>query len=167
MTARLGLYPTHNHLLDAEREPPSTPPERSSWGYSSEVVLTSGGSEVKAFCLQCRRPGFDPWVGKIPWRRKWQPTPVFLPGKSHGRKSLVAYSPRTRKEWDTTKRFHFSLESPHPPKSSGEGLGGPPSAKRFSTCHLLSRRTAPHPGLPPLPPAPPLSHKDTPHLASI
>ena len=37
--------------------------------------------------------GFNPWVGKIPWRRKWQPTPVFLPGKSHGQKSLVGYSP--------------------------------------------------------------------------
>ena len=35
-------------------------------------------------CLQCRRHGFDSWVGKIPWRRKWQPTPVFLPGESHG-----------------------------------------------------------------------------------
>ena len=34
-------------------------------------------------CLQLRRPGFNPWVGKIPWSRKWQPTPVFLPGKSH------------------------------------------------------------------------------------
>ena len=33
-------------------------------------------------CLQCRRPGFDPWVGKIPWKRKWLPTPVFLPGES-------------------------------------------------------------------------------------
>ena len=40
-------------------------------------------------CLQCRRPGFDPWVGKIPWRRKWQPTPVLLPGTSHGQRSLV------------------------------------------------------------------------------
>ena len=39
-------------------------------------------------CLQCGRPGFDPWVGKIPWRRKWQPTPVLLPGESHGRRSL-------------------------------------------------------------------------------
>ena len=39
--------------------------------------------------LQCRRPGFDFWVRKIPWRRKWQPTPVFLPGKSHGQRSLV------------------------------------------------------------------------------
>ena len=38
-------------------------------------------------------PGFDPWVWKIPWRRKWQPTPVFLPEESHGRGSLVAYSP--------------------------------------------------------------------------
>ena len=36
---------------------------------------------------------FDPWVGKIPWRRKWTPTPVFLPGKSHGQRSLVGYSP--------------------------------------------------------------------------
>ena len=38
--------------------------------------------------LQCRRPGFHPWVGKIPWRRKWQPTPVLLPRKSHGWRSL-------------------------------------------------------------------------------
>ena len=37
--------------------------------------------------------GFNPWVGKIPWRRKWQPTPVFLPGKVHGQRSLVGYSP--------------------------------------------------------------------------
>ena len=35
-------------------------------------------------CLQCGRPGFNPWVRKIPWRREWQPTPVFLPGESHG-----------------------------------------------------------------------------------
>ena len=48
------------------------------------------GSSV---CLQGRRLGFDPWVGKIPWRRKWQPTPVFLPGESHGWRSLVGYSP--------------------------------------------------------------------------
>ena len=42
---------------------------------------------------QCRRCRFGPWVGEIPWRRKWQPTPVFLPGKSHGRRSLAGYSP--------------------------------------------------------------------------
>ena len=43
-------------------------------------------------CLPCRRCGFDPWVGKIPWRRKCQPTPVFLPGKSHGQRCLAGYS---------------------------------------------------------------------------
>ena len=53
---------------------------------------------------QCRRPGFDPWVGKIPWRRKRQLTPVFLPGESHGQRSLVGCSPWGRKESDTTKQ---------------------------------------------------------------
>ena len=51
-----------------------------------------GGTAGKSVCLQCRRPGFDPWVGKIPWRKKWQPTPVFLPGKFHGQSSLVVYN---------------------------------------------------------------------------
>ena len=43
----------------------------------------------KESTCQCRRHRFDPWVGKIPWRREWQPTPVMLPGKSHGQKSLA------------------------------------------------------------------------------
>ena len=50
--------------------------------------------------------GFDPCVGKILWRRKWQPTPVFLPEefqKSHGQKSLVGYSPWSQRELDTTE----------------------------------------------------------------
>ena len=58
-------------------------------------------------CLQCRRPGFNPWVGKIPWRRERQPTPVLLPGNSHGQRSLVGYSPRGCKESDTTEQLHF------------------------------------------------------------
>ena len=48
------------------------------------------GLSGKESACQCRRCEFDPWIGKIPWRRKWQPTPVFLPGKSHGQRSLVA-----------------------------------------------------------------------------
>ena len=60
--------------------------------------------------LQCGRPGFDPWVGKIPWRRKWQLTPVFLPGKSHGLRSLVGYSLWGRNESDTTERPHFTSQ---------------------------------------------------------
>ena len=51
---------------------------------------------------QCRRHRFNPWVGKIPWRRKWQLIPVFLPGKSHGQRSLVGYSPWGCKEADMT-----------------------------------------------------------------
>ena len=45
----------------------------------------------------------DPWVGKIPWRRAWQPTPVFWPGESHGQRSQVCYSPRGHKELDTSE----------------------------------------------------------------
>ena len=51
----------------------------------------------------------DPWVGKIPWRRKWQPTPVFLCRKSHGRKSLAGYSPWGCKESEMTEQLHFIL----------------------------------------------------------
>ena len=59
-----------------------------------------GGSDGK-----CGRPGFDPWVGKIFWRRAWQPTPVFLPGESHGQRSLQDCSPWGRKELDTTEQL--------------------------------------------------------------
>ena len=47
--------------------------------------------------------GFNTWVGKIPWKREWQPTPVFLPGEFHGHRSLVGYSPWGCKELDTTE----------------------------------------------------------------
>ena len=49
----------------------------------------------------------ETWVGKIPWRRKWQSTPGLLPGKSHGQRSPVGYSPWGRKELDTTERLHY------------------------------------------------------------
>ena len=52
-------------------------------------------------CLQCKRPGFDPWVGKISWRREWQPTLVFLPAESHRQRS-----PWVRKESDTTEQLN-------------------------------------------------------------
>ena len=56
-------------------------------------------------CLQCRRPRFDPWFWRIPWRRKRQPTPVLLPWKSHKQRSLEGYSPWSRKESDTTEQL--------------------------------------------------------------
>ena len=58
---------------------------------------------------QFRRPGFDPWVGKILWKRTWPPTPVLLPGKSHGQRSLVGYSPWGCKELDTIERLNNSI----------------------------------------------------------
>ena len=108
----------------------------------------TSGKEPACQCRTCKRHGFDPWVRKIPWRRAWQPTPVFLPKeshglrslrgrvrcnlahkhtgklrmllikvtykqqisykqKSHGRRSVVGYSPWGRKESDMTERLHF------------------------------------------------------------
>ena len=60
-------------------------------------------------CLQCRRPGFDPWVGKIPWRRGWLPTPIFLAGESHGQRCLIGYSPWDCKESDMTEPWIHKL----------------------------------------------------------
>ena len=59
----------------------------------------------KGFACQHRRHGFNPWVRKILWRREWQPTPVFLPGK---KRSLVGYSPWGHKESDATKQLNNS-----------------------------------------------------------
>ena len=63
-----------------------------------------GGARGKEPACQskiCKRHRLDPWVEKIPWNRKKQPTPVFLPGKFCGQKSLEGYSPRVCKESDT------------------------------------------------------------------
>ena len=69
-----------------------------------------------------KRRRFDPWVRKIPWRRAWQPISVFLPGESHGQRSLAGYSPWSRKDLDTActrtagdlKKHRSSAPIPHP-----------------------------------------------------
>ena len=69
-----------------------------------------GGASDKESACQYRktwRCRFDPWVRKIPWRKKRQPTPVFLPGKSH-QKSLVDYNPQGQKESDMTEETKHS-----------------------------------------------------------
>ena len=71
--------------------------------------------------LQCRRRGFDPWVGKIPWRRKWELSPVFLPEKSCGQKSLVGYSPQGLKESGMTAHTHTHTSHSYSLRSSGIG----------------------------------------------
>ena len=72
-------------------------------------------------CLKCGTPRFDPWVEKILWRRKWQPTPVYLPGKSHGQRSLAGCSPWGHKDSHTTEWLHFHLDY-GPPGSSVHGI---------------------------------------------
>ena len=73
----------------------------------SHLYMTRG-KPWESVCLQCGRPGFNPGVGKIPWRRKWQPTPVLLPGKFHGLRILAGYSPGGHKESETTEQLPFT-----------------------------------------------------------
>ena len=76
------------------------------YGDSGGILGFPGGLVIKKkIFLQCSRPGFDPWGGKIPWRREWLPTSVFLPGEFQGQKSLVGSSPWGRKESDITERL--------------------------------------------------------------
>ena len=63
----------------------------------------ASGTDPPCQCGRHKRCKFNPWVGKIPWRRAWQPTPVCLPGESHGQRSLASCSPWGRKESDTTE----------------------------------------------------------------
>ena len=62
------------------------------------------GLESSCQCRRCKSCGFDPWVMKILWKRKWHPTPVFLLGEPNGQRSLVSYSPWGLKEPDMTQR---------------------------------------------------------------
>ena len=84
-----------------------------------------GGSDSKEPTCQCRRCGFDPWVGRIPWRRKWQPSLVFLPGESHQERSLVGYSPWYSRVEQDCATFTFTpltedaFSLPSPGQASG------------------------------------------------
>ena len=71
--------------------------------YVMEYVWVSLVAQTVRILLQRKRLGFISWVGKIPWRREWLPTPVFLPGENHGQRSLAGYSPWGCKESDTTE----------------------------------------------------------------
>ena len=78
-------------------------------GCESEATVISRWHRGKESACQCWGHGFDIWVGKIPWSRKWQPTPEFLPGKSHRQKSLAGYSPWGGKE--SNRMEHASVIS--------------------------------------------------------
>ena len=70
------------------------------------VTQISSDKESACQCRRCKRLGFYPWLRKMPWSRKWQPTPVFLLGKFHGQRSLADYSPWCHKEMDMTECAH-------------------------------------------------------------
>ena len=75
------------------------PWQNSPFSYPINSGFPGGtGKESACQCKRCNRRGFDPWVSKIPWSRKWQPGAVFLPGKFHGQRSLVGDSPWGHKE---------------------------------------------------------------------
>ena len=67
--------------------------------YKVKIGFLSGasGKEPASQCRRHERHGFNPWIGKIPWRRAWQPTPVFLPEKSHGQRRLLGYRPESQR----------------------------------------------------------------------
>ena len=69
------------------------------------------GKDPAYQCRNLKKHGFSPWVRKIPQRKAWQPTPVFLPGESHGQRSLVGYSPQHHKELDTTKAIQHTMHT--------------------------------------------------------
>ena len=79
-------------------------------GYPLQYSWASLVAQLVKICLQCGRPGFDPWFGKIPWRKEHLPTPVFWPGEFHGLYSLWGH-----KESDTTERLSLTHLFPIPP----------------------------------------------------
>ena len=92
-----------NTYMDQKLQP------RLSFNLSSLCIIiwTSLVTQMVKHLPRTRRPRFNPCVGKISWRRKWQPTPVLLSGKCHAQRSLVGYSPWGRRESDTTEQLHF------------------------------------------------------------
>ena len=107
----LQAFSAHSHLLPGQA--------------ASAIALTlhelPWWLRQQRICLQCRRPRFSPWVGKISWRREWLPTPVLLPGESHGQRSLAGYIPWGCKESGTTERLPQVAQ----PRSSSPGSAHP------------------------------------------
>ena len=110
----LTLLPSHHHKLNASITP-------TLWALLFLFTCQPLGSMFQHVCALSQSYCFFPEFALLFHRRQWQPTPVFLPGKSHGQRSLVGYSPWGREESDTTKwlHFHFSLSC------TGEGNGNP------------------------------------------
>ena len=107
-----------------------------------------GGASGKEPACQCRRHkrrGFNPWVRKIPWRRKWQSTPVFLPGKSHGQRNLEAVVHRITKSWTWLKQLSMHALNKQFQKSWGSCLKlQKVVAQGFANESILIHSSLPH-----------------------
>ena len=98
---------THHKTLLALQMRNTTAVWRNRYGVSEHVLRRRcSGKESTCQCRRRRRWVFDPWVRKVLWSRKWHPAPIFLPGESHGQRSLVGYSPWGHKESEMTENTH-------------------------------------------------------------
>ena len=128
-----------------------------------ELPGGASGKELACQCSRCKRHRFDPWVWKIPWRRQWQPTPEFLPGESHGQRSLVGCSPWGCRESDTTDWASTHMcalsicSSLPPPTNTLKDFRGLPWARLSSSVLFLPPNSSPVSPLDPLVPALPLN----------
>ena len=91
----------------------------------SPLMIKPGGSDRKESACNEGDLGLIPGLGKIPWRRAWPPSPVFLPGESHGQRSLAGYSPRGHKESDTTEQLSTAQHLMNEPGVLGNQTRGP------------------------------------------
>ena len=115
--------------------------------------LPDGASSKEPTC-QRRRPkrhGFDPWVGRSPWRRAWQPTPVLLPAESHGQRSLAGYSPWGQKRFPVHRTRVWASEPPwqcETPTGPAACARGPPGQGTWTQpmARPLGGVPARHPG---------------------
>ena len=89
--------------LKSVSHPPLQMGFQCDWGSLASV------KEPACQCRRCKRQGFGPWVRKVPWRRAWRPPPVFLPGESHGQRSLVGQSPWGHTESDSPEAIHVAF----------------------------------------------------------
>jgi len=83
------------------------------WWFGGEWIHVwgfTGGSDGKESACNVGELVFDPWVGKVPWRRPWQPTQIFLPGESHGQRSLAGYSPWGHEPSDMTEQLSTHMD---------------------------------------------------------
>ena len=116
----IGLNTLEAHQSSQSESMPCRVSESHGLAHTDQIARQSSAQLEASLAAQTvkdlpafRRPRFDPWVGEIPWRRAWQPTTVFLPGESHGQRSLVGHSPWGRKESDMTERIRAPCVRAH------------------------------------------------------